>query len=135
MAILQLPVLISATPGYPYVAELLDGADEQTVGASLASVMQRLQRNVAKIAKADRLHPAAEWEHGELLCKSFPVQPMYIHEGRRYLAGPPIQFPVRYVRLLDQRGALYCLYPILESNSIVQMKRCFQRCSARPYGP
>lgn len=108
-----LPALISSSPGWPVVAELLDGPDEETRSTTASKAMQRLEKRLSKIAKQNAISPAAQWASGELFQKSFPVQPMYIYQGRRYLAGPSIQFPVRIVRLRDDRGNLYCLLPDL----------------------
>ncbi len=36
---------------------------------------------------------------------------MIVHTDRRFPAGPRVDLPVRYLRLEDQRGELYCLLP------------------------
>ena len=110
---ITLPALLSSSPGWPIIAELLDGPDAETAAPTAAMAMQRLERRLQRLTKRDRIRPAAEWVSGELHNKSFPIQPMYVHQGRRYLAGPPIHFPVRYIRLVDDRGSLYCLLPDL----------------------
>ncbi len=109
----SIPILVSSIRGWTHVAEVLDGGPAQAIGDTPSQAVERLERTLKRAAKADELSLFTEWTVAEAFVKKFPVQPVYYREGRRYLAGPVIQFPVRYVRMQDNRSAIYCVLPDL----------------------
>ena len=122
---LSYPVLVSKTAGIPYVAELLDGPDLTAVGETASKVCQKLERRLKRLSKHVSVNPSSTWKSIEIFCKAFPIQPMYMVQGRRHLAGPSVQFPVRYARMVDEKDGLYCLLPDLEEQFYCPDERIF----------
>lgn len=109
----RFPVLISKSSNTPYIAELLDGPAVRAMADSAGKVCQVLEKKLKAMSKRRAVVPSTDWASVEIFTKSFPVQPMHLIQGRRHLAGPRIQFPVRYAKLIDNKGALFCVLPDL----------------------
>ena len=121
----SVPILVSSIRGWSHVAEILDGGPSQAIGETPSQAVERLERILKRAAKADELSLFTEWTAAEAFVKRFPVQPVYYREGRRYLAGPVVQFPVRYVRMQDNRSAIYCVLPDLDQQFYCPDERWF----------
>lgn len=107
----RLPVMLSFANSGLCVAQLLAGPAYEALGASAEHALRTLKNKVRRTIKSNHWAASSVWADAELQTRSFPVRPVLVHADRRFPAGPRVDLPVRYLRLEDQRGELYCLLP------------------------
>lgn len=107
----RLPVILSFANSGACVAQLLAGPAYQALGISAEQSLRTLKNKVRRTVKSNHWSVGSVWSSADLQTRSFPVRPVVVHADRRFPAGPKIDLPVRYLRLEDQRGELYCLLP------------------------
>ncbi len=107
----RFPVMISYSTSGACVAQLLAGPAYESLGGSADQALKALKNKLRRTIRANHWAAASVWADAELQTKSFPVRPVVVHAERRFPAGPRVDLPVRYLKLLDQRGDLYCLLP------------------------
>jgi ATP-dependent Clp protease ATP-binding subunit ClpC len=107
----QLPVLVSSSDSRLFVADVVDRTEFEALGNSESDVIAKLKRKLRRASRKGRLRQHFDWTGGSVHTKNFTVQPMYVEKGRRYLAGPKIQMPVRYIRLIDTHDKRFCVLP------------------------
>lgn len=107
----RLPVMLSYANSGACVAQLLAGPAYESLGASAEQALRTLKNKVRRTIKSNHWAATSVWAEAELQTRSFPVRPVMVYADRRFPAGPRIDLPVRYLRLEDQRGELYCLLP------------------------
>ena len=108
---IRLPVMLSFASGGACVAQLLAGPAFESLGTNAEQAMRTLKARVRRTVKSNHWAAHSIWASAELSTRSFPVRPVVVHADRRFPAGPKVDLPVRYLRLEDQRGELYCLLP------------------------
>ncbi len=108
---IRLPVMLSISSGGACVAQLLAGPAFEALGANAEQAMRTLKARVRRTIKSNHWAANSVWASAELSTRTFPVLPVVVHADRRYPAGPKVDLPVRYLRLEDQRGELFCLLP------------------------
>lgn len=108
---IRLPVMLSFASGGACVAQLLAGPAYESLGSSAEQALRTLKTRIRKTVKSNHWAAHSIWASAELATRSFPVRPVVMHADRRFPAGPKVDLPVRYLRLEDQRGELYCLLP------------------------
>ncbi len=108
---IRLPVMLSFASGGACVAQLLAGPAYESLGANAEQAMRMLKSRVRRTVKSNHWSAHSVWAEAEIATRSFPVRPVVVHSDRRFPAGPKVDLPVRYLRLMDQRGELYCLLP------------------------
>jgi ATP-dependent Clp protease ATP-binding subunit ClpC len=109
--LVKLPVLLSSNENGVHIAQLLAGPDFESLGSSPDNALKSLKSQVRRKIRSNHWAAVSIWEDAHLDRKTFPVKPAVIHDDRRYPAGPQVNLPVRYVRLRDRNGELYCLLP------------------------
>lgn len=107
----RLPVMLSFANSGACVAQLLAGPAFEALGVSAEQALRGLKTKVRRSVRSNHWAANSVWAEADLDTRSFPVRPVVIHADRRFPAGPRIDLPVRYLRLLDHRGELYCLLP------------------------
>lgn len=107
----RLPVMLSFANSGVCVAQLLAGPAYEALGANAEQSLRTLKNKVRRTIKSNHWAAASVWADAELQTRSFDVRPVVVHADRRFPAGPRVDLPVRYLRLEDQRGELYCLLP------------------------
>lgn len=108
---IRLPVMLSFASGGACVAQLLAGPAFESLGSNAEQALRSLKSRIRKTVKSNHWAAHSIWASAELATRSFPVRPVVVHADRRFPAGPKVDLPVRYLRLEDQRGELYCLLP------------------------
>ncbi|MCC6509146.1 MAG: ATP-dependent Clp protease ATP-binding subunit [Pirellulaceae bacterium] len=108
---IRLPVMLSFANSGVCVAQLLAGPAYEALGASAEQALRTLKNRVRRTVKTNHWAANSIWAEAELQTRSFPVRPVVVHADRRFPAGPKVDLPVRYLKLEDQRGELYCLLP------------------------
>ncbi len=108
---IRLPVMLSFASSGACVAQLLAGPAFEALGTNAEHALRTLKSRVRKTVKSNHWAAHSIWSSAELSTRSFPVRPVVVHADRRFPAGPKVDLPVRYLRLEDQRGELYCLLP------------------------
>ena len=107
----RLPVMLSFANSGACVAQLLAGPAYEALGANAEQSLRTLKSKVRRTIRSNHWAANSIWADAELQTRSFPVRPVVVHADRRFPAGPRVDLPVRYLRLEDQRGELYCLLP------------------------
>lgn len=107
----RLPVMLSFANSGACVAQLLAGPNFEALGVSAEQALRGLKTKVRRSVRSNHWVASSVWAEANLDTRSFPVRPVVIHADRRFPAGPKIDLPVRYLRLADHRGELYCLLP------------------------
>ncbi|MFO1063523.1 MAG: AAA family ATPase [Pirellulales bacterium] len=107
----NMPVMVSILESGICAVQLPLGSRYQAVGASPDAAIRVLKKRVRKEIHGRHASTAGMWAKAELEQKNFSVRPAVVHDSRRYPAGPEVNLPVRYLRLEDQNGELYCLLP------------------------
>ena len=107
----RLPVMLSFASSGACVAQLLAGPAYEAIGVNAEQSLRTLKSQVRRTVKSNHWAASSVWADAELQTRSFPVRPVVVHADRRFPAGPRVDLPVRYLRLEDLRGELYCLLP------------------------
>ena len=108
---IRLPVMLNFASGGACVAQLMAGPAFESLGTNAEQAMRMLKSRIRRTIKSNHWAANSVWASAELATRSFPVMPVVVYADRRFPAGPKVDLPVRYLRLEDQRGELYCLLP------------------------
>lgn len=105
------PILISTRNDGLFVASSIVQESLQAIAHTRSQAKRILERSFSKQLSDEGAEPGKVFKSAVLDHRSFPSQPMYIHRNRRYPAGPQVNVPIRFIRLIDVWDKLFGVLP------------------------
>lgn len=105
------PILISTRNDGLFVASSIVQESLQAISHTRSQAKRILERTFSKQLSDEGIEPGKVFKSAVLDHRSFPSQPMYIHRNRRYPAGPQVNVPIRFIRLIDVWDKLFGVLP------------------------